>query len=531
MKRSHTSDSRHSKSDRGRVSDPESKRAKDAGRSSRPPVGVVGCSETFDYTDVDDSRHTCNRVLSWFVSPLTLQTFQSDVRDKKHFRSERRNAVYFAGLFSRASFMELIDRKKLEYDKHIVARKSQEPAVSAEESAGEPSGDSNLHHFCRKGIARTQAIEKALGEGYAVELLRPQQYGGQLWRLCSWLEEAMGSPSGCNVCLLPPGTARGETAHEDSDNFMLQVCGSNNMRLYTITSVCQIEGCTRWTIFEDTRASGFQLQRFGLQYSAADAQHLKPVDSFKLSAGDYVYLPRGCIYRVCGADCAEEILPLMCTLSFSYRTSILDFMGCCIARAMSDARASAALQGTWHRDVSSFLADAAAGGNGALCSSILQELMSLAANADAKALVKNTLQAAAADMLIQCLSLRLPLHVPPSIKRFLWEDKGPKNLTIDDEVRLVRRGIAVAALDDSAAVVYHCCRNERSAPAHDLQPRALEYEPDMLPVIRQLFSAYPAYTSICDISGDLDDSEKVAIAQSLYSEGVLMCHRSATPSE
>jgi hypothetical protein len=228
MKRvAHTSQPGHPKSDRGRFVGAEAKRSKQADHA-KAPVGVVGCSETFDYTDIDDSRQTCDRVLSWFVSPLTHLTFRSDVRDRKHYRSDRHSPAYFAGLFSRASFMELVDRKKLEYDRHIVARKSQCVAVSADDSALEPSGDAGVHHFCRKGIARPQAIEKALSEGYAVELLRPQQYGGQLWRLCSWLEEAMGSPSGCNVCLLPRGTARGEVAHEDSDNFMLQVKRANS---------------------------------------------------------------------------------------------------------------------------------------------------------------------------------------------------------------------------------------------------------------------------------------------------------------
>ncbi len=274
-----------------------------------------------------------------------------------------------------------------------------------------------------------------------------------------------------------------------------------------------------------------QLQRFGSQYLPNDVDHLKATDSFQLSAGDYVYLPRGCIYKVSGADCDENSLPLMCTLSFSHRTSILDFMGCCIARAMADERASASLHGTWHRDVSSYLADIVIGVEESQGSVALQEVLSLAAKVDTKKLVKNTAQAAAADMLIQCLSLRLPLHVPPSIKRFLWEDKGPKTLTINDEVRLVRRGVAVAVLDNDVAVVYHCCRNERSAPPPDLQPRALEYEPDMLPVIHQIFAAYPAYTAVRSLSGGLDDSEKVAIVQSLYNEGVLMCHRVAASSQ
>ena len=267
------------------------------------------------------------------------------------------------------------------------------------------------------------------------------------------------------------------------------------------------------------------------RYSPADVQRLTLIDSFQLSAGDYVYLPRGCIYSVSGADCSSGHMPLMCTLSFSYRTSVLDFMCCCIARAMADERASAALPPAWHRDISSHLADVAMGENVSLGSVALQQLLPLAGKVDTGALVVNTAQAAAADMLIQCLSLRLPLHVPPSIKRFLWEDKGPKNLTIDDEVRLVRRGIAVAVLDEDAAVVYHCCRNERCAPAPDVQPRALEFEPEMLSVIHQIFAAYPTYVAVRNLSGDLDDSEKVAIAQSLYSEGVLMCHRVAAAAE
>jgi hypothetical protein len=213
----------HPAMDRDRGRNIESKRSKPAELTNKAPVGVVGCSETFDYSEIDDSRHTADRVLSWFVSPLSHLTFQSELRDKKHYRSQRCNPTYFSGLFSRASFMELVDRKKLEYDKHIVARKSYYAAVSADDAADNAHSEVGTHHFCRKGIARSQAIEKALLEGYAVELLRPQQYGGQLWRLCSWLEEAMGSPSGCNVCLLPPEAVRGETAHEDSDNFMLQV--------------------------------------------------------------------------------------------------------------------------------------------------------------------------------------------------------------------------------------------------------------------------------------------------------------------
>jgi hypothetical protein len=255
------------------------------------------------------------------------------------------------------------------------------------------------------------------------------------------------------------------------------------------------------------------------------------VNSFQLHAGEYVYLPRGCIYKVTGAGCKDEALPLVCTLSFSHRTSVLDFMGCCIAKAMSDEHAAASLHSDWHLDVSSVLCDAASGSDNARGAAALQKLVSLTSKADTRTLATIVSQAAAADMLVQMLSLRLPLQVPPGIKRFLWEDKGPKNLTIDDEVRLVRRGAAVAVLDGDAAVVYHCCRNERCAPPPDLQPRALEYEPDMLPVLLQMLCAHPAYVAIRHLEGNLDDNEKVAIAQSLYSEGVLMCHRTASSSE
>jgi hypothetical protein len=217
------SHSKHAKGGRP-DKDVDSKRTKTSDAAFKhAPVGVIGCSNTFDYSDVDDSRLTADRVLAWFLSPLTVQEFQVNVRDRKLHRSERHSPAYFAGLFSRASFMELVSRKKLEYEKHIVARKCEPAPILTDDAAADTNGDISVLHFCRKGIARPQAIEKALFENYAVELLRPQQYGGQLWRLCSWLEEALGSPSGCSVCLLPPGTTRGQVAHEDSDNFMLQV--------------------------------------------------------------------------------------------------------------------------------------------------------------------------------------------------------------------------------------------------------------------------------------------------------------------
>ena len=85
--------------------------------------------------------------------------------------------------------------------------------------------------------------------------------------------------------------------------------------------------------------------------------------------------------------------------------------------------------------------------------------------------------------------------------------------------RLARPGIARLVIEDEKAVVYHCGDNARSFHGNPLSP--LEFEMDDGPALEQLLTTVePDWIFVNDLFHDTIE-DKVAIAQSLYDEGIL----------
>lgn len=85
--------------------------------------------------------------------------------------------------------------------------------------------------------------------------------------------------------------------------------------------------------------------------------------------------------------------------------------------------------------------------------------------------------------------------------------------------RLARPGIARLVIEDDKAVVYHCGDNSREYHGNPLSP--MEFEMDDGAAIEQLLTTVePHWIFVNDLYHDTIE-DKVAIAQSLYDEGVL----------
>ena len=85
--------------------------------------------------------------------------------------------------------------------------------------------------------------------------------------------------------------------------------------------------------------------------------------------------------------------------------------------------------------------------------------------------------------------------------------------------RIARPGIARLVLEDNQAVVYHCGDNSRVYHETPLSP--LEFEMDDGPALEQLLTTEePAWIPVHELIHDTIE-DKVAIAQSLYDEGIL----------
>ena len=85
--------------------------------------------------------------------------------------------------------------------------------------------------------------------------------------------------------------------------------------------------------------------------------------------------------------------------------------------------------------------------------------------------------------------------------------------------RLVRPGIARLVIEEEKAIVYHCADNSREFQGNPLSP--MEYEMDDGPAIEQLLTTVePHWIFVNDLYHDTIE-DKVAIAQSLFDEGII----------
>jgi bifunctional lysine-specific demethylase and histidyl-hydroxylase NO66 len=96
-------------------------------------------------------------------------------------------------------------------------------------------------------------------------------------------------------------------------------------------------------------------------------------------------------------------------------------------------------------------------------------------------------------------------------------------LRADDEVRMVRPGIARLVVEDNMAVLYHCLDNSRVYHEKPLSP--MEFEMDDAAAMEQiLLTTEPNWICIADLFHD-SIQDKVGVAQSLYDEGILVLRR------
>jgi bifunctional lysine-specific demethylase and histidyl-hydroxylase NO66 len=103
------------------------------------------------------------------------------------------------------------------------------------------------------------------------------------------------------------------------------------------------------------------------------------------------------------------------------------------------------------------------------------------------------------------------------------EDEHQLRLRADDQVRLVRPGVARLVVEDGMAVLYHCLDNSRVYHATPLSP--MEFEMDDAATMEQLLLATePNWVLIADLFHDTIQ-DKVGVAQSLYDEGILVLRR------
>jgi lysine-specific demethylase/histidyl-hydroxylase NO66 len=357
-------------------------------------------------------------------------------------------------------------------------------------------------------------------QGCTIRLLCPHKHADNVHALLSTLELELKCMVGANAYLTPPKSSQGFAPHYDD-----------------IEAFClQLEGSKRWKVYEPT----FKLPRVSSEdFTPEDLEGMTPVMDVTLEEGDLLYMPRGWIHQACTLpNDAEHSLHL--TISAMQQWSWADLLEIVLPEAIENAamnKASISLRQGLPRGFMDYM--------GAMYEEpsdeklpeslkkvdeddeekksrrVLQEQF----RADAKKRIMKVaktayemIDAACDQMAKRFMSDRQPFALAPDEKGQTCA-KQEIDILPNTLCRLVRPGVARLLIEDDKAVVYHCGDNSREYHGKPLSP--IEYEMDDGPAIEQLLTTIePHWIFVNDLFHDSIE-DKIAIAQSLYDEGIL----------
>ena len=264
-----------------------------------------------DNLSTEDSAAVAERTFAWLVYPVSAMRFKSQFWDRRCVLL-RRDPTHYASLCSVGELRRLLSECPLKYGEHID--------VTSYRVAG---GRRTLNSA---GVASSQTVWQAFElEGWCLRFVRPHDQLRRLWQLMSQFEEYFGCGVALNVYVTPqpkPGQKNQGFAPQFSgvDIFMMQVSGSQRLRLYTPPHADAM-----WP----RSASG------DLHSSTIGDPFLDVV----LSPGALLYIPRGIVFQACTEYGGDDSPSLELRLSTSPSTTYHDLLAIALPRALELATA------------------------------------------------------------------------------------------------------------------------------------------------------------------------------------------------
>ena len=360
--------------------------------------------------------------------------------------------------------------------------------------------------------------------GATIRWLRPQEHVPAVHALLSLLELEWGCMVGANAYLTPKGTSQGFAPHYDDIEALL----------------LQLEGRKRWRVYAPLETATTLPRVSSEDYKREQLLEQKPVLDITLERGDALFLPRGWIHE---AVTTPDSASLHLTVSTMQQWAWADLLELVIPEALEASiqsqdktllREGLPLRfldymGVVHDDSNvpdilnkkDIIEDDDEHKEEKLAAkedkSRLQEAFRTGARKRIMFVAKEAvsmLDAACDQLGKRFLSERLPPALVEKEKPTAKEIILPTTLC-----RLARAGIARLVLEDDKAIVYHCADNSVVYQAVPISP--LEYEMDHAPALEQLVTTVaPYWIEVSELHHDSIE-DKVALAKSLYDEGIL----------
>lgn len=205
--------------------------------------------------------------LEWLIQPTAKNRFFDEYFEAKPLLIRRQSPDYYASLLSLDEVDRVLTTLDLRYP-NITLKNAARNVEPEEYTAGGSVLD----------IAK---VYQLFVEGSTITLAYLDTVVPALTSFCRGLESEFSCPFQANVYLTPPGNQGAKIHYDTHDVFVLQVAGSKH-----------------WTLYGTPVAVPLRDQDF----DSAQHQTGAPTMEFELSAGDLVYIPRGCVHDARSTD-------------------------------------------------------------------------------------------------------------------------------------------------------------------------------------------------------------------------------------
>jgi lysine-specific demethylase/histidyl-hydroxylase NO66 len=472
-------------------------------------------------------RATC--LFQAMIEPIPIDQFYKEYWEKKPLLVRAKNRKRYDGLLSLESIKTMTKTNPFYYakDLNVTRYQKDKDGVKRRITLDKLPTDEKDQET---GVeVDPKELWSNYKDGCTIRLLCPHKHADNIHALLSTLELELQCMVGANAYLTPPGTSQGFAPHyDDVEAFCLQLQGSK-----------------RWKVYEPN----IKLPRVSSEdFTPEDLEGIEPALDITLEEGDLLYMPRGWIHQACTlkennehslhltvsamqqwawVDLLEMVMPEALEAAADNESSailrqglprgFLDYMGA-IYEEPSDEKLPDSL-----KKVGEEMAD----------ENILirqRRMLQEKFRADAKKRIMKVAKTAyemidgACDQVAKrFMSGRQPFVLTKpereQTSKADGEDDEEKQILPNTLCRLARPGIARLIIEDDAAVVYHCGDNSREYEGNPLSP--VEFELDDGAALEQLLTTVePHWIFVNDLYHDTIE-DKIAIAQSLYDEGIL----------
>ncbi|XP_011303918.1 bifunctional lysine-specific demethylase and histidyl-hydroxylase NO66 [Fopius arisanus] len=428
-------------------------------------------------------------LFNWLIHPVVSDDFFKNHWEKAPLHIKRNSSSYYRLLMTNSQIDDILRRYHILFTKNLDLT----AYVNGKRETYNP-----------EGRARPSVVWDYYSNGCSVRMLNPQTFIPKLHNLNASLQEFFHCFVGANFYLTPPGSQGFAPHYDDIEAFILQ-----------------IEGKKRWRLYKPRNVSEFLPRYSSKNFDSSEIG--QPILDVVLSAGDFLYFPRGTIHQ---GETLEDAHSLHVTLSVYQRNCWGDFLEKLVPEALrtaisedSDFRVGLPLG--YLRDVGS----AYAGRD----SNTRRMMMEKTRELLHRMIEKIDLDKAADEMAKGHIHDYLPpVLAPVELQCSVCEDGermvGAKvvnrvEIEPDTMIRLARQHAVRLIRENNTWRIYYSADNTKEY--HEVEQQFLEVGDEYVTAIMQIIETYPEFIKVDDLEIE-GEQNKIQVARDLWEKGIIL---------